>query len=346
MASFGPLVRAAERAARGHRRAREVAQFLSDIEPEVLALEDELLRGRCRPAPYRTYRIRDPKPRLISEARFRDRVVHHALCDALMPTLEYDALATSFACRVGGGGLRAVHAVQRLLRAHRYALMLDVRHYFETAEHEVLLRLLFARIHDARIRWLTETFVRHGAPGSPAGRGLPIGNLTSQHFANFMLGPLDRHLTSGLSLPVVRYMDDLVVFADDRESLWAAAGSAETFCARRLRLALRAEVTRVVPSHEGVPFLGFRIFPGVVRFSGERKRRWFRKMRAADRAARAEDTEALAGPRDLDDLDGGRASGARGISVASSLVGWAGHCDSLGLRRSWVARRQGQGQRD
>lgn len=323
VARFESLVVAAKRAARGHRRSPKVAEFLIELETNVLALERELLAGTYRPTPYRTFMIRDPKPRTISAAAFRDRVVHHALCAEIEPVLERGAVASSFACRRGKGTLAALAHVQQVARRTRYALKLDVRHFFETLSHAVLHRMLRRRVRDERLRWLIATFIDAGAPGSEPGTGLPIGNLTSQHFANFYLGPLDRLVTRGLHVRGhCRYMDDIVIFDDDKSKLWEVHRAVDECCRVRLGIELRAEVTRLVPVSEGVPFLGFVVFGGTIRFDPRRARRWRRRMRALDRQL----------DEGLIDEDDARQS-------ADSLIGWARHGDTRELRRSWVARR-------
>jgi RNA-directed DNA polymerase len=323
VASFGALVAAAKRAAGGHRRSPEVADFLLELEPEVLLLERELLKGTYRPRPYRSFEIRDPKPRTISAAAFRDRVVHHALCAELEPALERGAVEWSFACRCGKGVLAAIRHAQRLARRQRYVLKLDVRHFFETLNHDVLTRLLARRVRDGRLRWLYSTFVAAGAPGSHPGRGLPIGNLTSQHFANFYLGPLDRLVTRGLRASgYCRFMDDVLVFADSKTSLWDWQRTIEAFVRERLDIELKSEVTRVLPISEGVPFLGFVVFPRTIRFDPRRSRRWRQRMRALQRG-----------------LDRGTVAEDDAQRVASSLIGWAQHADTSMYRRAWVTRR-------
>ena len=323
VASFGALVAAARRAARGHRSSPEVADFLFKLEPEVLQLERELRAGDYRPRPYRTFEIREPKPRTISAAAFRDRVVHHALCAELEPVLDRGAVESSFACRRGKGVLAAITHAQRLVRRNPYALKLDVRHFFETLSHDVLKRLLARRVRDERVRWLYRVFIDAGAPGSPPGRGLPIGNLTSQHFANFYLGPLDRLVTRGLRPGgYCRYMDDVLVFETSKDALWEAHRQIEGLANSRLDLELKSEVTRVVPVTEGVPFLGFVVFPGMVRFDPHRARRWRSRMRALQRT-----------------LDHDVISEEDAQRAADSLIGWARHGDTFSLRRAWVARR-------
>jgi RNA-directed DNA polymerase len=321
IASFKNLVRCARRAARAKAMSRDTARFLSEVESNCLELRRELLAGTYAPKPYRTFDIRDPKPRTISAAAFRDRVVHHALCAEILPLLEHDASPRSFACRSGFGQLRALRMAQHLAQRHRYALKLDVHHFFESMSHEVLKRLLRRRLRgDPRVLWLAERFVDAGAPGSPAGRGVPIGNLTSQHFANFYLHPLDNHLASGLRLKAVRYMDDVIVFGVGKADLWGAFARVRQFCLDRLDITLKDSVTRLLPTSEGVPFLGFRVFPELIRFDNARRLRFIRSIRAVER------------------VSGFQHSGNAQASAAS-LLGWARHGATLALRRSLASPR-------
>ena len=323
VASFGALVAAARRAARGHRSSPEVADFLFQLEPQVLQLESELRAGDYRPRPYRTFEIRAPKPRTISAAAFRDRVVHHALCAELEPALERGAVESSFACRRGKGVLAAIAHAQRFVRRSSYALKLDVRHFFETLSHDVLKRLLARRVREERVRWLCRVFIDAGAPGSAPRRGLPIGNLTSQHFANFYLGPLDRLITRGLrGAGYCRYMDDVLVFGDSKTSLWDWHRQIDELVRVRLDLELKDEITRVLPVRQGIPFLGFVVFPGTIRFDRHRARRWRSRMRSLHCA-----------------LDAGSLTEEAAQRAADSLIGWARHGDTFSLRRAWVARR-------
>lgn len=322
IAAFAPLLDAARRAARGKRLRSQTLRFLLDVETEVWRLVRELNDGTYRPQPFTTFEITQPKPRTISAAAFRDRVVHHALCAEIEPALERNAVDESFACRCGKGMKRALCHLKQLVRQHHYALNLDIRHFFETLSHTVLKCLLRRIVRDERVRRLAELFVDVGVPGSQPGFGVPIGNLTSQHFANFYLGPLDRHIKRGLRVPgYCRYMDDMVLVGDDKKALWAWHDSVRRFAAERLQIDLKAEVTRLVPVTEGVHFLGFVVFPSLVRFDPVRLRRFRKKCRQlAKRVDRLECSEE----------DAQRS--------ACSLIGWSGHGDTLRMRQSLFAR--------
>ena len=319
---FEELCAAARRAALGT-RSRASLRFLFELEPEVLRLQRELEAGSYRPGGYRSFVIRDPKPRRISVAPFRDRVVHHALCAALEPVFERYAMEDSYACRVGKGTQAAVKRVQELARRGGWFAKLDVRHYFETVDHAVLGGALRTRVKDRRVLELADLFIVAGAPGSEPGKGLPIGNLTSQHFANFYLGALDRYVVEELRpRGWSRYMDDILLVFEDRQDVLQARDAASAFLRERLLLEVKSEVTVVDRVGAGVPFLGMRIWPGLIRLDGRRARRFRRRMRSLDLALRE-----------------GEASEEEVAASAQSMVAWASQADTACFRRSFFSKR-------
>lgn len=296
---FQRLRAAARRARRGIRLGADAAAFLTELETNVLRLQRELLDSSYRPGPYRTFRIHDPKPRTISAAAFRDRVVHHALCQALEPVFDRYASDHSYACRRGRGTIAALARARLLARRHGRFVKLDVRAYFESVDHHLLNAQLARLVRDPRTLALARHFIDAGAPGSPPGRGLPIGNLTSQHFANLHLGLVDHFVQDDLGLGAwCRYMDDMLLFGDDRVRLDVAAQGIAAFLGDRMGLQLRTEACRAGRVADGVPFLGFRIWPHHVRLDRARRLRLGRRLRAIGRAIeRGELTEHEAVPR-------------------------------------------------
>lgn len=322
VASFESLCAAARAAARGKRLSREAAAFLFDLEPEVLMLERELREASYLPGAYRTFRIIDPKPRTISAALFRDRVVHHALCAALEPVFERYATDDSFACRRAKGTTAALARVRELSRRHAWFVKLDVRHYFETLDHDVLRRTIKRLVKDGRVLELADCFIAAGAPGSPGGKGVPIGNLTSQHFANLYLGVFDHFVREVLRVPgYCRYMDDMVLFGDSRELVRGYRSEAERYLEQVLRLEVKQTATRLAPVTNGVPFLGFRVWPRQVRFDAARARRFRRRFRALDRA-----------------VESGAVDEDVAAQVAQSLIAWAANADTVAFRASFFGR--------
>ena len=314
---FLPLCRAAKAASRGKKLGPDAQAFLADLEPNVLALQRVLADGSWRPGTPTTFRIRDPKPRLISAAPFCDRVVHHAVCAVVGPVLEAAALDSSHACRTGRGTKTALTHAHQLVRSQRCYFKLDVRHYFETIDHGVVLACFQPHVCDDKVLDLLTKIVAAGAPGSRPGCGMPIGNLTSQHFANLVLTEVDK---VAVGLPgvagYVRYMDDMLLFGDAHLLLVAAVTAIDTFVVQVLHQQLKPSATRHGHCCAGVPFLGLTLFPGIVRLDPARRKRFLRAMAATARA--------------LADSTVDQAAAARS---AAALVGWSQWAQTTRLRR-------------
>lgn len=294
LVSFSNLMGAAHDAAAGKRSRPDVATFLLNLETEVLQLQRELSEGSYTPGPYRTFMIRDPKPRLISAAPFRDRVVHHAFTRVAEPVFERRFSKDSFACRECKGTHAALEQAKRAARVYPYALKLDVRKYFASIDHEILKYLLERAIKCKPTLGLAARII-DGSNSQPdaaaffAGddlfspherrRGLPLGNQTSQFFANVYLDPVDQ-LVNRQWRPraYVRYVDDLLVFDERREWLGEVREAVEAKLAD-LRLLAHAAKSRLYPVKDGVTFLGWRVFPGHTRLASGNAKRFRARMR-------------------------------------------------------------------
>lgn len=197
---FENLLRAARQAQRGKRFRENVLAFNYHLERELFTLQRELAQHTYRPGAYRTFEIKDPKPRQISAAPYRDRVVHHALCNVIMPLLERSLIHDTYANRVGYGTHRALKRFTEWARSHRYCLQCDIQKYFPSIDHEILKELIRQKmIKCPETLWLIELIIDGSNDQIPVmeyfpgddlltpvqrRRGLPIGNLTSQFFAN------------------------------------------------------------------------------------------------------------------------------------------------------------------
>lgn len=265
---------AIDRAARGKHERVPVQRFLADRAANVAQLREEITDGSYRTLPYAQFHVVDPKPRLISCADFRDRVVHHAVCAVLAPLIDRRLIADNYACRIGKGSHRALLRAQLLVRRHGWFLKTDIRRYYDSVDHAILLGKLGRLCREPALQSLLATLIEHPIPGQAAGTGLPIGNLTSQWFASFYLDEMDHWLKEAWRIPgYLRYMDDIACWADDKDQLFALAADLRVFLAERLGLQLKEERTQVAPVSEGMPFLGWRVHPGVLRQQGQRLRR-------------------------------------------------------------------------
>jgi len=273
VAALDNLMAAARKARKKKSRRPDVEEFFLHMESNILKLHGDLLDERWLPGKYRTFEIREPKRRLISAAPFADRVVHHALCNCLQPSLEKSFIAHSFSCQVGKGTHAARERVRKLVNRHRYVLKCDVRKFFDSIDHGCLLERLRVVIECDGVFRLAKRIVA-GHAATP-GCGLPIGNLTSQLWGNLMLNEMDHWITEDLRIGAyARYTDDFLLFSDDTAILWSAWEGIIAKLAD-IRLQLAAPKSRLLNSSEGVPFCGFRFFPGLrPRILGATKRRF------------------------------------------------------------------------
>jgi len=297
--AFENLHAAARAALRGKRSRVDAARFFHRLEPELLALRAELAAGSYRPGPYRTFWIRDPKHRMISAAPFRDRVVHHALVRVVEPHFDRGFIHHSYACRMGRGHHRALRQFVIWGRQSRYVLKLDIEKFFPSIDHALLLDRIARRLKDARVLALCRAIVEGSNPQEPVlryfpgddlltpierARGLPIGNLTSQLFANVFLDSLDHFVKERLGVRrYLRYADDFCCFGDRKDELRAQRAAIVEHLAG-LRLTLNEGKSRIRRLREGVEFLGFVVRPSGLRLRAEsvrRGRRRIRRLRAA-----------------------------------------------------------------
>ncbi|MCG8348302.1 MAG: reverse transcriptase/maturase family protein [Chloroflexales bacterium] len=303
IANFENLYVAWESARRGKRRRPDVAAFERHLEPNLLRLERQLLDGGYQPGRYRSFYIREPKRREISAAPFRDRVVHHALVRVIEPIFEARFSNASYACRVGKGTHRAADHAQTLLRRHRYLLKADIAQFFPSIDHRVLDALLSRHIAcrptlelcrrimasgDGILasEYTLQLFPEDDLFAALRPRGLPIGNLTSQFWANVYLNGIDTLIQRELRLPHVRYCDDMLIFADAKPTLHAALAALHERAAR-LRLTLHPVKTRIYAAEEGVEFVGYRLFRDHRRLRRDNVRLFVRRLRRQQRAYRA-----------------------------------------------------------
>ena len=275
---FENLYLAYRKARRGKRGKAPAAAFEQVQEQELLALQDELCTKTYLPGPYHSFYIHEPKRRLISAAPFRDRVVHHALCRAIEPIWETRFIHDSYANRVGKGTHRAIDRAQYFARRYRYFFQCDIVQFFPSIDHAVLRAELSRLIADGDNLWLIDRILESGVgvlaeayemvyfPGddifaAQRPRGLPIGNLTSQFWGNVFLNMLDQFVKRELKCPAyVRFVDDILLFSDDKSTLWAWKQAIIKKLAH-LRLTIHEHKAQVFPTHTGIPFLGFRVYP-------------------------------------------------------------------------------------
>lgn len=332
LTSFANLLQAYRNARRGKRSKSGVAEFGLNLEHEVLALQRSLRTGSYQPGEYRLFTIYERKPRVIAAAPFRDRVVHHAVMQVIEPQLDRTFISDSYACRVGKGVHAAVDRYQAWAQTYRYVLKMDIRQYFPSMDHDILKEKLRRRIRDARVLDLLDRIIEsspqstaetHYFPGddlfTPFDRraGIPIGNLTSQFFANLYLDDVDRYIKQVLQVrPYLRYVDDMVVLDRDKCRLTEIRAAVRERLASE-RLCLHPRKAHVTPAADGLNLLGYLVYPSRRRLRSDNGHRFARTFHHMARAYRA-----------------GRLEWATVVASVQSWIGHAQHADTEGLRRA------------
>jgi RNA-directed DNA polymerase len=265
------------KAARGKRTKRDAALFAARLDGNLEDLARELDEETYAAGPYHQFTIYDPKQRLITAPCFRDRVVHHAIMNVCEPEFDRFLIDDTFACRRGKGRIAAVERARDFARRCDFFLKLDIRRYFDSIAHSVLRQRLARRFKDRRLLDLFGRIIS-GYETAPE-RGVPIGSLTSQHFANFYLGWLDRFVKETLRAGgYVRYMDDFVVWGEDRRELRVARDQIGEFLVHELCLELKPD-PYINRCRVGMDFLGCRIYPSHTTLNRRSRIRFQRQLK-------------------------------------------------------------------
>ncbi len=262
--------------AKRHKNNSVIEEFHKNHIVEILRLHKELKQKKYTPQPLKTFILRDPKTRTICVSDFRDRIVHHALVGALQPIFEPRFIFDSYASRKGKGTLKAVYRLDSFLRKVTrngtlrpdektnnevigFVLKADIKHYFDAVNHEVLMSILSKKIKDDNILWLTRTILKNYNSGEE-GKGMPLGNWTSQFFANVYLNELDQYIKHVLKAKFyVRYVDDFIIVHRSKRVLEEYKTRIDDFL-NSLKLELHPQKCSILPLKNGVPFVGYTVF--------------------------------------------------------------------------------------
>jgi len=271
-----------------HKKSKsETTEWMYNCEKYLFELQAELREQRYRPQPYKYFVIREPKERIISVASFRDRVVHHALVNIIEPYFEAIFIKDSYATRKDKGLHLAVQAAQVYARHYGWYLKLDIQKFFASVNHEILLSLIDRKIKDPEVMALCRIILGNQtlSMGMEENKGLPVGNLTSQFFANIYLNALDHFVKQSLGYKAyVRYMDDLIQFSNDPQGLKQALKRIEQYVEQQLDLHIKPQSVQINRVDQGIPFLGYRIFPKLLRIRRENLKRCLKGIERTERA--------------------------------------------------------------
>jgi retron-type reverse transcriptase len=266
--SLKNLIAGWERAKKGKTRKQDVCEFGENIAYNLKILHDELKNQAYKPKPLQTFILRDPKTRTISKSDFRDRIVHHALVRIIEPTFEKVFIYDSCANRLKRGTLFAIKRLDRFKRQvtnggkfDAYCLKTDIKHYFQEVDHEILLKIISKRIKDEKTLWLIKRILENNVSSNPFGKGMPLGNLTSQFFANVYLHELDHFVKQELKAKFyIRYVDDFILLHSSKRRLLVIKDKIEAFLTKNLKLELHKDKSKIILLSSGIDFVGFRNF--------------------------------------------------------------------------------------
>ncbi|MEI6412145.1 MAG: reverse transcriptase domain-containing protein [Bacteroidota bacterium] len=270
---------AAWKAAKGKRQAIEVMDWFSVMESNVPLLREQILSGRVQVGAYRYFKVYEPKERQICASAFSEQVLHHALMNICHDHFERAQIFHSYASRKNKGTYAALDQARAYTREYDWYLKLDVRKFFESIHHDVLKAQLARMFKDRTVLAILNKIIDSYAAHPK--RGLPIGNLTSQYFANHYLSGLDHLIKRRLRIQAyTRYMDDMVLWHSDKAVLKNAFSAIVEAVESDLLCSLKPEALN--KTKNGLPFLGYHIFPYHVRLLQKSKSRFIRKMRIVD----------------------------------------------------------------
>lgn len=273
------------------RKRVDVQEFEIKLEENIFKLHRELKSGIYKHGSYKPFYIQDPKERLIHKATVRDRVVHHAIYSVLNPIFETTFIANSFSCRIGKGTHKGVKTLEKILRkasknntVNCFALKGDIKKFFDNVDHKILLNIMEKKIKDKNaIHLLKEIIDSYSV--SP-GYGVPIGNLTSQLFANIYLNELDQFIKYKLQVKhYLRYTDDFVIVSESKKYLEELITQIDNFLQNQLKLFLHPDKVYIRKYSQGIDFLGYIVLPYYKVVRTKTKKRIIKKLNIGNLAS-------------------------------------------------------------
>jgi retron-type reverse transcriptase len=267
--SFENLYLAFIKAKRRKRYKKGVGEFEYNLEKELFDIRRNLENLSYRPSKLKKFVLKEPKKRAIFVVNFKDRVVHHALCNVIEPIFNKSFIFDSYACRKNRGTHRAMRRIDEFKRKVTknktrkvHVLKIDMKKYFDNINHRILLEIIKKRIKDKRTLWLIATILGNYHKNQQSEEvGIPIGNLTSQLFANIYLNKLDHFIKEELRVKYyIRYMDDLFILSNSINFLLETKNAIDKFSKMELNLKLHPKKSKIFPLKRDIDFLGYRIF--------------------------------------------------------------------------------------
>lgn len=269
------LLLAYYKAKRGKQHKKEVVRFADNLYYNIAKLQNEIITGNVSVGKYHQFTITDPKKRNVYAAAFDERVLHHAIINVCHECFERNFISDTYATRIDKGVYKALDKARKASNKYKYVAKLDFRKYFDTISHDILKEKLNRIYKDQNLLNIFSQII--DTYSVEEGRGIPIGNLTSQYFANYYLSSLDHYVKEELRIPVyVRYMDDMLLFDDDRNRLKECVKAVNIYSVESLNLKLKAPIIKSV--EDTVSFLGYKVGKNIVLLNSRSRNRFCKKM--------------------------------------------------------------------
>jgi len=325
----------------------DILQFEYDLEKNLFGLQEEFMQNTYQHGKYHCFMVNDPKRREIKAAPFRDRVVHHALCNLIEPIFDKDFIFDSYACRKEKGTHRAIKRLKKFLQSVNsvetnrererererdlpqiYCLKCDIKKYFASIDHEILFSIIGKKIKDKKILEIVKKIIDSSYDDIDYENlleyrkiGIPIGNLTSQLFANIYLNELDQFVKHKLKFCYyVRYMDDFLFLSANKKFLWETKNKVEEFLGKKLKLSFHPKKANIFSVKNGIDFLGYRVFhPSPVKLRKGTVIRFMKKFRKKEEKYQSQTSMEV---------------GCNIFQSLQSFCGFAKHGDSFALLQS------------
>lgn len=260
---------------RGKQAKREVLLFRENYDENIRSIRRGILSGEIEIGDYNYFTIKDPKERIICAASFRERVLHHAIMNVCHDYFDRTLISDTYATRRGKGIYAALDKAVKGAARFQYIVKLDYRKYFDSIDHDILKEKLAHMFKDKMLLSLFGKII--DSYEITKGKGLPIGNLTSQYFANHYLSSVDHMMKEQMRVPIyIRYMDDILMMAQEKIQLKYYVNEMVEYSEGGLQLRLKSPIYRM--SKVGMPFLGYHVKPYYLQLTGRSKRRFREKI--------------------------------------------------------------------
>jgi|SRR3989344_1693357 len=318
--SIENLFQAWDKFKKGKRKKIDVGFFELSLETNLFDLHEKLKSKTYTHGKYTSFNIYDPKFRHIHKAEVLDRIVHHAIVSVLDPIFDKTFIYNSYSCRINKGTHRAVKKLFKFIREASenykhscFVLKLDIKKFFESVDHNVLLSIIQGRIRDEDTLWLLKNILKSFSKE----KGIPIGNLTSQLFANIYLNKLDQFVRQKLRIKYyIRFADDFIILDSHKDNLYRYTGILAAFLRDRLKLRVHPEKIMLRKFMQGIDFLGYIVLPHYILPRTKTKNRILRKLKER-----------------IEDFKSGEISESSLSQSNESYLGFLAHADSFEFTR-------------